>query len=496
MKWFYLSALFLLLCCHVIAEDMNPQIQVPDPEIMLIPARPSGMQKESLPLIEETRTVMEYFKYINKGEYEEALAYIRKSDEYALGLIESGDPEGELKKHASEGGVSLPDRAGSLLRPGERVYNISSYLLYLIGHNYYSLERYKEAEIAFLAALAPLPDFTSVHVSLGQVYLMMERYEDACKHLVHAAELGQHTAGLFGALGHINFKKENFPGAEKAFRKAMLYDPDFKQSKQWELGLLYSLLRTNQHRSALTLAEHLLKEHPDDAGFWLYRANAAYYSGEREIALSSLETAMRLGDQRVSNMQVCATLHMELGSMERAVELLKTGFSRGMDFRYIDQGMSRLEQAEEWGLLEQMTIEIRGKWDILEKLQQSKVLMREADISLHKGDMSAASDTLEKAIKLDPSNAYAMMSLAGIYRENGNYNKAELLYQRAGAHDLSRENALISLAQLAIYQEDYTHALKILRDMLKEFPGRTDLNRNIESLEKMIMRVNPYFSKD
>ena len=82
------------------------------------------------------------------------------------------------------------------------------------------------------------------------------------------------------------------------------------------------------------------------------------------------------------------------------------------------------------------------------------------------------------------------MSLADIYREAGKYERAESLYQRASADDLYRENALVSLAQLALDQEDFEHALRILRDIRKEFPHRTDLNRNIESLENIILMEN------
>jgi hypothetical protein len=61
------------------------------------------------------------------------------------------------------------------------------------------------------------------------------------------------------------------------------------------------------------------------------------------------------------------------------------------------------------------------------------------------------------------------------------------LYQRASAYDLYRENALVSLAQLSLDQEGFERALQILRDILKEFPHRTDLNRNIESLENLVL---------
>jgi tetratricopeptide (TPR) repeat protein len=268
----------------------------------------------------------------------------------------------------------------------------------------------------------------------------------------------------------------------------VMFNPDLKQFRQWEMGLLYSLLRTYQYQSTLTLAEDLLKKYPDDVYLWLIRASAASYSGEREVTLSSLETAIRLGDRRASNLQFCAALHMEMGSIERAVDLLRSGFAEDMDFRYLDQGMTWLGQKGEWTLLGEMIDSAHDKWDSLDKPQQSRVLMREADISIYEEDKAAAVDALEMAVSLDPANAYALMTLAGIYLEKGNYSRAEQLYQRASTDDLYRENALVSIARLAIDQEDYSRALQVLRDMMKEFPGRTDLNRNIESLENLVLR--------
>jgi tetratricopeptide (TPR) repeat protein len=475
MKRIIRFSLLLLLCCHPVhAADMDLQIQLPDLEMILPPVSPPQFQKEGMPLVEENDRVNECVEYIGRGDYEEALSFLREREGSILELIESGDPDCQLRQQAVVGG----------LMPTTRRSQISAYLLYLIGHTYFSLENYQAAETAFLAALTPLPDYIRVHESLGLLYMRMERYKEAQEHLSRAAGLGLHTAQLFGVLGYCNYQVGNFWGAASAFQEALMLDPNNEQYKQ---GLFYSLSRTYQHQSALTLAESMLREQPDDAWLWVYRGHAALQAGEREVALSSLETAIRLGDDQASNLQVCATLHMELGSISRAVDLLKSGFAGGMDFAFIDQAMSWLEHEEEWALLEKLVHSVREGWDSLDPLQRSKVLMREADISIHQGDESAARNALEKAIALDPSNAYALMSLAGIHRLTRDYNRAESLYQRASAYDLYRENALVSLAQLALDQEDVERALQILRDTLKEFPHRTDLNRNIESLEKLVL---------
>ncbi len=474
MKRIVQFILLLLLCCHSVnAADMDLQIQLPDVKMMLPPVSPPQLEKEGMPLVGEKATVREYFEYIGRGDYEGALSFLREREGSILELIESGDPDGQLKKRSVVGGIM----------PTTQRVQISAYLLYLIGHTYFSLEKYQAAETAFLTALTPIPDYIRVHESLGLLYMWMERYKEAQKHLARAAALGLHTAQLFGALGYVNYQTENFWGAASAFQEGLMLDPD---NEQYKRALLYSLSETYQYQSALTLVESMLREQPDDAELWVYRGHAALQAGEREKALSSLETAIRLGDDQGSNLQVCATLHMELGSIDRAVDLLKSGFAKGMDFIFIDQAMSWLKQEEEWALLEQVVHSVGEKWSGLDELQRSKVLMREADIGMHKGDESAAREALEKAITLDPSNAYALMSLAGIHQKKGNYNRAELLYQRASSYGPYRENALISLAQLALDQGDFERALKILRSTLKEFPSRTDLNRNIESLENLV----------
>jgi tetratricopeptide (TPR) repeat protein len=475
MKRIVQFGLLLLLSCHPVhGADMDLKILLPHVEMMLPPVSPPQLEKEGLPLFEERQTVKEYLEYFNREGYEGALSYIRIKEASVLELIESGDPDGRLKQQAVVGG----------LEPTTRMSAISAYLLYLIGHGYLALEKYKAAETAFLIALTPLPDYIRVHESLGLLYMRMERYKEAQKHLAHAAERGLHTAQLFGALGYVNYQMKNYWGAANAFQEGLMLDPD---NEQYKRGLLHSLSFTHQYQSALTLVESMLLEHPDDAGLWLYRGNAALQAGEREVALSSLETAIRLGEDQASNLQVCATLHMELGSIKRAVDLLETGFAEGMDFVFIDHAMTWLKQEEEWTFLERLVDSVRKDWGSLDQLERSNVLMREADIGMHKGNESAARNALEKAITLDPSNAYALMTLAGIHRNKRNYNRAELLYQRASAYGLYRENALISLAQIALDQEDFERALRILRDMQKEFPHRTDLNRNIESLENLVL---------
>ena len=228
--------LLLLSCPPVHGADMDLKILLPDVEMMLPPVSPPQLEKEGLPLFGERQTVKEYLEYFNREGYEGALSYIREKEASVLELIESGDPDGRLKQQAVVGGIS----------PTMGMNQISAYLLYLIGHGYLALEKYEAAETAFLIALTPLPDYIRVHESLGLLYMRMERYKEAQKHLAHAAELGLHTAQLFGALGYVNYQMRNYWGAANAFQEALMLDPDNDQYKRGKKNFLFTETQRNR----------------------------------------------------------------------------------------------------------------------------------------------------------------------------------------------------------------------------------------------------------
>ena len=243
--------LLLFFCYPLSAAEMALKIQTPETKMILPPVSPPQYQKEGLPLYEENQWVHEYFEFINRGAYTEAIQFLKTREGEVLQLIENGDPNGELKKKAVVGGTSPTMGTG-----------ISAYLLYLIGHAYSSMENYQAAETAFLAALTAIPDYLSVHESLGILYFRTERYKEAHRHLAHAAGLGLRTAQLFGALGYVNSQLGNYWGAINAYQEALMLDPDFEQCKRNLLQVSNSM--TDQHQSALTLVESMLLVHPDE----------------------------------------------------------------------------------------------------------------------------------------------------------------------------------------------------------------------------------------
>jgi tetratricopeptide (TPR) repeat protein len=471
----WLGCIALLLAAQAQAQ-LELRLDLPTAELLLAPVSPPQLQKEGQALPGESLIVPDYLDLIARQDFEGALEFLKEADddyETLFTLLEAGDPLRIVQPRVVIGGL-MSATGGDL---------VSATMLYLIGHAYFSMELYLPAETAFLYALGPLPDYLRVHESLGLLYLATERYEEARVHLGRAAELGLHSPNLYAGLGYLNQQTQNYFSAASAFSNALVMETN----ESWQRGLLYALVQTRQYAAATSLVEQMLQTAPDDDVLWLYRSQTAMGAGQTDIALTSLETAIRLGDDSVANLQVCATLHMQQGSTARAVELLRLATAGGLDYQFLDQALSWLVQQDEWEYLRELLVAAGNERSSLTGAQQSRLLAREADLLLHDGDRQSAMTTLREAIDVDPTNAEGLLRLGRLYVEDRDFNRAELLLQRAVAFDLYRDSALITLAQVAIDQENFARALELLRDVVRRNPGRTDLARNIDSLENLVL---------
>jgi len=296
-------------------------------------------------------------------------------------------------------------------------------------------------------------------------------------------QLGLNTPNLYGALGYLDQKLENHFGAVSAFQNAMMLEPD---NHQWQQGLLSSLTASRQNEAGLALVDQLLPANADKPEFWVYRSALLLQADKKQLGLNSLEVAIRLGDDSLANLQVCASLHMELGSVERAVTLLKSGMDKGLEFNFIDQSLQWLVAHEQWAAMQKLLEDTGKNRTALNDVQQSRLLLHRASVSAHNNDAALAKTQLQQATTLDPANAEALFALGRLYRQDKSYAQAELVLQRASASAGFRENALLMLSQVAIDQHNYTRALQIMRDVYAGNPARTDLARNINTLEELV----------
>jgi len=354
---------------------------------------------------------------------------------------------------------------------------------------YMSMNDMAGAEAAYQDTLAKMPDFVRAHRGLGIVYLNQQRLRDAREHITRAIELGANDAQLYGQLSYLNLQTGSPWSAISGYQQAMFLDAD---NPQWRQGLLYALMAAKDFAGASALLEELLQQDPDDPDLWLQRSNIALNSQDDAMALSSLEMAIRLGNNTPANLLAAGQLHLRAGSLTRGVDLLEDTLDQETDtYRELVNTVDWLVQREQLDLAKRLTSRIREQFDRLDSTEQSALLTQEARLNHADGNADRAISQLDQAISINPANGNALLELAMLHSQAQNYANAASLYTRAQALSDYRERALLSHAQLAVDMRDYEQAISLLELARRDNPRRRDLTDNITTLSRIISLQQP-----
>ncbi|WP_430459991.1 tetratricopeptide repeat protein [Thalassolituus sp. LLYu03] len=362
----------------------------------------------------------------------------------------------------------------------------SAALSLLRGQILLSLDDIKGAQQALEKTTRLAPQLGSAHRSLGLVYLQQQNYDKARTHLQKALELGERNAQLFGQLAFANLQLGFASGAVAGYQQALFLDAG---NKEWARGLLYALTRAQALDQAQALVEELLQKEPDNAEFWLVRSQIALQQERPLQALSSLESAIALGEKKPENLSLTAQLHLTSGSPERAVELLTRPQVLNAQMpvplqNTLVQTANWLAQEQQWSTLKTLLSQAQGK--NLPELAAARLAVSRAHLALHNDNKGAAEKALRDALNTDPTLGDALMALADLLRDQQRHQQAALYYVRAEALPDYRERALLGRAQLEINQRNFAAALPLLSQVVRDNPARTDLYASIRSLRNLV----------
>lgn len=392
----------------------------------------------------------------------------------------------------------------------------SAALRLLRGQILLSLKRYQEAEHALKSALTRLPSLASAHRSLSMVYMLKKQYKQARQHLTRSIELGVADAQIYGQLAFVNLQLGQAASAVAGYQYALFLDAE---NDQWRKGLLYALIQSHAFDQAQALVEELLKSDPNNADLWLQRGQLALKQERPQQALSSLETALSLGEKDADNIAITAQLHIQSGSPRRAVELLAGHINTLVDagkIDVLDQIAAWLAYQEDWQQLDRLIRSVNLSNAKLPARYRSRFSVYQAQLVLFGGKgfegrgfeanepgfkktngkgfgdktrrhkQKTARKHLQAAIDADPTNGEALLTLATLLRDQNRSERAVLYYIRAEALTLFKERALLGRAQLEIDRQNYSEALRLLRAVAIANPNRGDVLANIQSLENLV----------
>ncbi len=369
--------------------------------------------------------------------------------------------------------------------------NDSAALKLLRGQVLLSLKQYPQAERALLAALETMPDLALAHRSLSLVYMFDKQYNKAQKHLSRSIELGVADAQVYGQLAFVNLQLGQAASAVAGYQYALFLDVN---NAQWRQGLLFALIQSQAFDQAQALIEELIQTEPGNRDLWLQRGQLALKQQRNVQAIASMETALQLGINDAENIAMTAQLHIQNGSPRRAVELLV----KHLDTLLKSDKVDVIGQIADWLAFEQAWPKLT---QLMKSVSQSKVKLAagyrsrfsvyQAQIDLSEPKLSdqnrqSAKKHLNQALKADPANGEALLTLAKLLREQHLNEQAVMYYSRATALPNFKERALLGRTQLEIDRRNYNEALRLLRIVLQDNPKRNDVLANIQSLESLL----------
>lgn len=360
----------------------------------------------------------------------------------------------------------------------------SAALDFTLGNIYIQLDKLKEAEHSYNAAIKKFPAFRRAFKNLGIVHVQKGDYPEAIKALARSLELGGEDGNTYGLLGYCYLNLDKYASAESAYRKAILFAPD---NVDWKLGLGRSLLVQQKSREAVGLFEELIQKDPDKADYWLFQANAFLELGDSVKAANNYEIVRRMGKATGASLMVLGDIYINRDLTDLALDAYLESLAKDPQ-----QDISRpircagiLNSRQAWqqsaALLDQINATYKNRITDADRL---KLLRLQSQVALATGKTKDGVRILQEIIDRDPLDGEAMIILADHYAKEGEPERAELLYERAAKIREHEVNALTQHAQMLVTQGKYSKAAKLLRQAQALKP-RDTVAKYLEQIEHL-----------
>ena len=357
-------------------------------------------------------------------------------------------------------------------------------LLLVEGQLFMQTEQWQQAELRFKQALLDMPDLLRGHLALATLFHKQEDYHKAQNALSKAISLGATDANQYALLGYFHMQNNDPHSAVAAYQYALMLDADNDDIRK---GLLFALINSHQINAARNLLAGMLAREPENSQLWLQRTNLAMQASDEHLALSSIEAALRLGEQKPSTKLLAMQLHLKQKSYARAmvlsVELLH---DKKLSFTDTDKLLAWLVHENQWSYIQQILDNTTALAASASFSEKSRLLHYQGRLALTENDLAKAEKIWKKAIQIDAGNGDTLLALATLSMDKNRYAQAELYYQRAETLEDVKLSAMLGRSQLYIEQLDYSSALTLLQQTLSAYPHRHDLQKNIRILTNLV----------
>lgn len=361
----------------------------------------------------------------------------------------------------------------------------SAALDYMLGQLYLENEQPDEAINSYNAAIKKFPTFLRAYKNIALAYMQNDNCAGAMPHLQKVLEMGKGEGLIYGIIGYCHLENENYSPSMSAYAMARIFEPE---KKNWKLGHAQASLQAEKYQDAISILKELIRDEPGNASYLMLQANAFLAIGEEDDAISNLEMLNRLGLSTGASLTLLGDLYIrsEIPALALKSYLSALDANDRPNFQRMSRVIDFFANDESWqnatNYLNRLKAAYGAELDDREKIA---LTILEAQVSQGNKQFSTAAKLLNDAISKEPLNGKALLLLAQNYKNTGDYERAELYYNRAAAVNDVAYEALTDNARMAVSFRKLSRALNLLKKANILRPSST-IEKNIRILQNAI----------
>ena len=243
-----------------------------------------------------------------------------------------------------------------------------------------------------------------------------------------AEERGTDRAASAFNQGNCLFQLSRLPEAAASYRKAVRYANGSLPAAQANLAAV--LFRMEQYGEAVAAYSRVVRDDPENAGAWLYLADAHSRLRDYAGALRALEKARALEPGDVSIVYQQAEAHAALKEYDEAVALVREAYAlkpAEVDFLFYAGDLRRAQ-----GRFGDAAAAYRE--GLAQRPEDVDGLYKLADALARDGKPFLAMDPLQKALSIKPDFTDAAVFLGNLAFDAKGWERSEDAYRQALAH--------------------------------------------------------------
>ncbi len=361
----------------------------------------------------------------------------------------------------------------------------SAALDYMLAQLYLENEQADMAIEAYSRAIRKFPNFLRAYKNISLAYMQSNNCEGAMPHLNKVMELGRADGLIYGFLGYCYLEDEKFSSSMSAYANARLFEPD---KENWKVGYVQAAMQARKYQDAIVALNELVIDEPEDATYLMLQTNAYIALGDDEDAISNLEVINRLGKANGMSHTLLGDLYMrnDVPALALRSYLAALGANQRPNFARASRAVDFFASEERWQNATAYMNRLKAVFgDNLTDSEQVELSIMEAQIAQGNGDFASAATLLNDAVTKAPLHGKALLLLAQNNKNAGDYERAEIYYDRAAEVEDVAYDALTDNARMAVSFRRFERALSLLNRASQIRPSAM-LDNNIRIVENAI----------